>query len=65
MLRVVAPMMILFAMVTGVIYTGVATPTEASALGAIGAFAIALWLRQGRPGHAAAGRCCAPRMAAA
>ena len=43
MLRVVAPMMILFAMVTGVIYTGVATPTEASALGAIGAFAIACW----------------------
>ncbi|MDB5512634.1 MAG: transporter large permease [Enterovirga sp.] len=43
MLRVVAPMVILFGMVTGVIYTGVATPTEASALGAIGAFGIALW----------------------
>ena len=39
MLRVVGPMLLLFGMVTGVIYTGVATPTEASALGAFGAFA--------------------------
>jgi hypothetical protein len=37
MLRVVGPMLLLFGMVTGVIYTGVATPTEASALGAFGA----------------------------
>ena len=43
MLRVVGPMLLLFGMVTGVIYTGVATPTEASALGAFGAFVLALW----------------------
>jgi tripartite ATP-independent transporter DctM subunit len=43
MLRVVGPMVLLFGMVTGVIYTGVSTPTEASALGAIGAFGIACW----------------------
>src|SRR6266571_3689514 len=42
MLRVVGPMLLLFGMVTGVIYTGVATPTEASALGAFGAFCLAL-----------------------
>ena len=46
MLRVVGPMVILLGMVTGVIYTGIATPTEASALGAIGAFAIACWYRK-------------------
>jgi tripartite ATP-independent transporter DctM subunit len=43
MLRVVGPMLLLFAMVTGVIYSGIATPTEASALGAFGAFCLALW----------------------
>ena len=37
------PMLLLFGMVTGVIYTGVATPTEASALGAFGAFGLAIW----------------------
>jgi len=42
-LRVVGPMAILFGAVTGVIYTGIATPTEASALGATGALAIAAW----------------------
>lgn len=42
-LRVVGPTGALFALVTGVIYLGVATPTEASALGAFGSFAIA-WL---------------------
>ena len=42
-LRVVGPMMMLFMAVTGVIYTGVATPTEASGLGAFGAFVLALW----------------------
>lgn len=42
-LRVVGPMVVLFGAVTGVIYTGIATPTEASALGAAGALAIAAW----------------------
>lgn len=43
---VVGPMLFLFMAVTGVIYTGVATPTEASGLGAFGAFLLAL--RTGR-----------------
>ena len=34
----VSPMVILFSIVTGTIYLGVATPTEASAFGAFGAF---------------------------
>lgn len=38
----VGPMVLLFAIVTGTIYLGVATPTEASAFGAFGAFALAL-----------------------
>ena len=42
LLRVVWPMLVLFAAVTGVIYLGVATPTEASGIGAFGAFMIAL-----------------------
>ncbi len=33
----VGPMLMLFVCVTGVIYTGIATPTEASAMGALGA----------------------------
>ena len=41
MLRIVGPMLFLFAGVTGVIYIGIATPTEASAVGAFGAFLIA------------------------
>lgn len=41
MLKIVGPMLFLFAAVTGVIYTGIATPTEASAVGAFGAFVIA------------------------
>jgi C4-dicarboxylate transporter, DctM subunit len=41
-LKVVGPMVFLFLAVTGVIYAGVATPTEASGLGAFGAFLIAL-----------------------
>ncbi len=45
-LKVVGPMVFLFMAVTGVIYTGIATPTEASGLGAFGAFLIALWERQ-------------------
>jgi tripartite ATP-independent transporter DctM subunit len=43
MLKVVGPMIVLLGMVTGVIYTGLATPTEASALGAFGAFILAAW----------------------
>jgi C4-dicarboxylate transporter, DctM subunit len=35
------PMVVLLFFVTGVIYTGIATPTEASAMGAFGAFVIA------------------------
>jgi tripartite ATP-independent transporter DctM subunit len=41
-LKVVGPMVFLFMAVTGVIYTGIATPTEASGLGAFGAFLIAI-----------------------
>jgi tripartite ATP-independent transporter DctM subunit len=41
-LKVAGPMVLLFMGVTGVIYSGVATPTEASAIGAFGAFVIAL-----------------------
>jgi C4-dicarboxylate transporter, DctM subunit len=42
-LRVVGPMLLLLFSVTGVIYTGIATPTEASGIGAFGAFLIALF----------------------
>ncbi len=45
-LKVVGPMVALFMCVTGVIYTGIATPTEASGLGAFGAFVLAL--REGK-----------------
>lgn len=38
----VSPMVILFSIVTGTIYLGVATPTEASAFGAFGAFIMAV-----------------------
>lgn len=41
-LKIAGPMLFLFMGVTGVIYSGIATPTEASALGAAGAFVIAL-----------------------
>ena len=44
-LTVVGPMLLLFMAVTGVIYTGVATPTEASGIGAFGAFMLALKAR--------------------
>lgn len=63
-LRVTGPMIALMLLVTGVIYLGVATPTEASALGAFGAFVLAiragtinagtLWLALGK----AAGASC-------
>ena len=46
LLKVVGPMLLLMMMVTGVIYTGVATPTEASALGASGAMGILVWKRR-------------------
>jgi tripartite ATP-independent transporter DctM subunit len=40
---------VLFLAVSGVIYLGVATPTEASALGALGALCIAAWNRKLTP----------------
>ncbi|MEO7241869.1 MAG: TRAP transporter large permease [Variovorax sp.] len=46
MLINVAPMLLLFTLVTGLLYLGVATPTEASALGAFGAFVLALVKRR-------------------
>jgi tripartite ATP-independent transporter DctM subunit len=49
LLKVVGPMLVLLAAVTGVIYTGIATPTEASAIGAFGAFALAVWRRRVNP----------------
>jgi tripartite ATP-independent transporter DctM subunit len=41
-LKVVGPMIFLFMAVTGLIYSGVATPTEASGIGAFGAFILAI-----------------------
>jgi len=40
-LKVVGPMLVLLLAVTGVIYAGIATPTEASGIGAFGAFLLA------------------------
>lgn len=40
-LKTTGPILLLFSLVTGVIYTGVATPAEASGLGAFGALLIA------------------------
>lgn len=45
-LKVAGPMVALILAVTGVIYLGVATPTEAAGLGAFGAFALALVARK-------------------
>jgi tripartite ATP-independent transporter DctM subunit len=45
MLKVIGPMLILMLIVTGVIYSGIATPTEASAIGAFGAFLLSIWKR--------------------
>ncbi len=42
-LRLVGPMLILMMAVTGVIYTGIATPTEASAVGAFCAGGLYFW----------------------
>lgn len=64
LLKVIGPMLVLMMMVTGVIYTGVATPTEASALGAFGALVIAIYRRTASPAsilkaatHATQGTC--------
>jgi tripartite ATP-independent transporter DctM subunit len=46
LLKSVGPMVALFSIVTGVIYAGIATPTEASAFGAFGAFCLALQRRR-------------------
>ena len=53
-LKVVGPMLILFMAVTGVIYSGVATPTEASGIGAFGAFVLAI--REGKINRATLSR---------
>lgn len=45
-LSVCGPMIFLLAAVTGVIYLGVATPTEAAAIGAFGALALTVWQRR-------------------
>jgi len=42
LLKGVGPMLLLFAVVTGAIFTGLATPTEASAVGAFGGFVLAV-----------------------
>ncbi|MFI0474114.1 TRAP transporter large permease [Halomonas sp. HMF6819] len=41
-LKVATPFLLLFTIVTGLIYTGIATPVESSALGALGALVLAL-----------------------
>ena len=46
-LKNVWPMLLLFAAVTGVIYLGVATPTEAAAIGALGAYIVVLFKGKG------------------
>ncbi len=45
-LKVTGPMIALIILVTGVIYLGIATPTEASGLGAFGAFVLAIRARK-------------------
>jgi tripartite ATP-independent transporter DctM subunit len=50
LLKAVGPMIALFSVVTGVIYSGIATPTEASAIGAAGAFVLAIWSGKATPG---------------
>lgn len=45
-LKITGPMIALMLLVTGVIYLGIATPTEASALGAFGAFVLAIRARK-------------------
>ena len=64
LLRGVAPMLLLFATVTGAIFSGIATPTEASSVGALGGFLMALLRARPSPARlihsfqrAAAGSC--------
>ena len=45
-LKVAGPLIFLFVAVTGVIYLGIATPTEAAGLGATGALLLTLWMRK-------------------
>lgn len=45
-LKIAGPVVFLFIMVTGVIYLGIATPTEASSLGALGALLLTIWQRK-------------------
>lgn len=45
-LTIVGPILLLILLVTGSIYLGVATPTEASGFGALGAMLIAMWRRR-------------------
>ncbi len=45
-LHVAGPMLLLLLAVTGVIYLGVATPTEAAAIGASGALLLTVWQRK-------------------
>ena len=45
-LRGVGPMLVLFAVVTGLIYSGIATPTEASGIGAFVAMLLAIRVRK-------------------
>ena len=42
-LRTAGPLLLLFFLVTGTIYSGIATPTEASALGAVGAMCLVIF----------------------
>ena len=51
----VGPMLLLFMAVTGTIYSGIATPTEASGIGAFGAMLLAL--REGKLGFGSAWGC--------
>ena len=54
LLKVVGPMLLLFGLVTGVHLHGVATPTEASALGAFGALVLAICAAAAQPARPAA-----------
>lgn len=51
-LKRVGPVIVLFFAVTGTIYSGIATPTEASGIGAFCAMLIAAWERQLTPSSA-------------
>lgn len=46
LLRVTGPVLVLFGFVTGTIYSGIATPAEASALGALGGLLLAVLYRK-------------------